>query len=242
MIGRAIQLVKQLITDPSSYQDLSKRIRDEKLIEKFVSDPDFPFFVSFPRTGSHWMRLMMELYFERPSLVRAFYFKDSQDFMTYHTHDLDLDVYRKNVIYLYRDPIPTIYSQLNFYQESTNDLNRIEYWSTLYAKHLSKWLIEETTSEKKTILRYENLKKNIADEFSKVTAHFGETLDPQKLQDIQQQVSKEEVKKKTYHDPRVISRTDNYEGTREEFKEQYGNQVYEYIFNHNPKLKDYFEL
>ena len=80
----------------------------------------------------------MELYFERPSLVRAFYYKDNQDFMTYHTHDIDLDVYRKNVIYLYRDPVPTIYSQLNFYQESTRDLSRIEYWSTLYAKHLSK--------------------------------------------------------------------------------------------------------
>ena len=47
MIGRAIELVKQLITDPSSYQDLSKRVNDEKLIQKFTSDPDFPFFVSF---------------------------------------------------------------------------------------------------------------------------------------------------------------------------------------------------
>ena len=102
-------------------------------------------------------------------------------------------------------------------------------------------MIEETTSENKTILRYENLKKDIADEFAKITAHFGEPLDAEKLQKIQQQVSKEEVKKKTYHDPRVISRRDNYEGSREEFKELYGNQVYEYVFNCNPQLKDYFE-
>ena len=47
MLGRAIELAKQLIADPSSYQDLSKRIRDKKLIEKFTSDPDFPFFCQF---------------------------------------------------------------------------------------------------------------------------------------------------------------------------------------------------
>ncbi len=242
MIGRAIQLVKTLITDPSSYQDLSKRIRDEKLIQKFISDPDFPFFVSFPRTGSHWMRLMMELYFERPSLVRAFYFKDSQDFMTYHTHDIDLDVYRKNVIYLYRDPVPTIYSQLNFYQENTEDKDKIEYWSNLYGKHLSKWLIDETVSEKKTILRYERLKTNIEDEFSKVTNHFGQSLDKEQLNNIKDRVSKEEVKKKTYHDPRVIARKNDYELSREEFTRLHSDWVYECVLKQNSGLAQYLEV
>ncbi len=240
MIGRAVQLIKQLITDPSSYQELSKRIRDERLIQKFTSDPDFPFFVSFPRTGSHWMRLMMELYFERPSLVRAFYYKDSQDFISYHTHDIDLDVERKNVIYLYRDPVPTVYSQLNFYQESTEDLGKIEHWSTLYGKHLAKWLIEETVSTKKTILKYEKLQQDMEAEFAKLTTHFGESLNVEKLNEVQGRVSKEEVKKKTYHDPRVINRNTTYELSREEFTKIHGDRIYEWVCHQNPQLKAYF--
>ena len=47
----------------------------------------------------------MELYLEKPSLVRAFYYKDASDFTCYHTHDMDLQLRRQNVIYLYHDPV-----------------------------------------------------------------------------------------------------------------------------------------
>jgi len=238
MLERTLQLVKQLLSDPSSYKDLSKRI-SENVIKKFTEDPNFTFLVSFPRTGSHWLRLMMELYFEQPSLVRVFYYKDSQDFLTYHTHDIDLDVYRKNVLYLYRDPIPTVYSQLKFYQEDVQDRERIQHWAELYGKHLAKWLLEETVSEKKTILRYENLQKNLVSEFAKVTEHLGSQLDVEKIQAVAAQVSKEEVKKKTYHDQRVINRSDAYETSREEFAQKYSDMITDLVFKQNQALQDY---
>jgi hypothetical protein len=241
MMGRTLKLIQQLVTDPSSIKDLSLRVRDEKLLQQYIEDSYFPFFVSFPRTGSHWLRLLMELYFERPSLVRVFYFKESQDFLTLHTHDEDLDVSdRKNVLYLYRNPIPTIYSQLKFYSEDTNDLDCIKKWSVLYGKHLSKWLVEEDFTEKKTILRYENMTQNLASEFSKVTAHFDQELDVNKLNEVAAQVSKEEVKKKTAHDQRVINRSDNYADSREVFAEKQGDKVMNFVFEQNPQLEQFF--
>ena len=63
---------------------------------------------------------------------------------------MDLDIYRKNVIYLYRDPIPTIYSQMMYEKEDMNDIKRIRHWTLLYGRHLQKWLIEEKVSRVKT--------------------------------------------------------------------------------------------
>ena len=85
---------------------------DAESIRKFEDNPDNPYLVSFPRTGSHWLRMVMERYFGRPSLVRVFYYPERNDFLTLHTHDLELDVQRRNVIYLYRDPVETVFSQM----------------------------------------------------------------------------------------------------------------------------------
>ncbi|MEC4802883.1 MAG: sulfotransferase domain-containing protein [Jaaginema sp. PMC 1079.18] len=241
MMGRIWTLIQQLVADPGSVKDLSLRIRNENILQQYIDDPYFPFFISFPRTGSHWLRLLMELYFERPSLVRIFYFKDSRDFLSLHTHDEDLDVSdRKNVLYLYRDPVSTIYSQLKFYNEDTNDIECLEKWAALYGQHLSKWLVEEEWTEKKTILRYENMTKNLESEFAKVTAHFGQELNPKKLQEVAAQVSKAEVKKKTAHDQRVINYSNNYADSREVFAEKHGEKVMNFVFEQNAQLQQYF--
>ena len=122
--------------------DASFKITDKKLVSSFTDDPEFPFLVSFPRTGSHWLRLLMELYFEKPALVRAFYYKDAMDFTCYHHHDENLELSgRKNVIYLYRNPVDTVYSQLCYYNQKIDDEARIQEWSNLYGRLLKKWLV-----------------------------------------------------------------------------------------------------
>jgi len=217
----------------------SVAITNRNVIKKFVEDPNFSFLVSFPRTGSHWLRMVMELYFEKPSLVRVFYYNNSQNYLTIHTHDMELNIYRKNVIYLYRNPVPTIYSQMKYYKENIHDQQRISHWSILYGKHLSKWLIEESESEKKTILRYESLVKNIVAEFSKITLHFGISLNSDKLRQAAKQVSKEEVKKKTSHDSQVISTRASYESKRKEFAQKYSTLITDLVIAQNPTLKKY---
>ena len=129
--------------------DVSLQINDRKVINNYISNPEFPFLISFPRTGSHWLRMLMEIYFEKPSLIRCFYYGNSQAYTCIHQHDVELLIERQHVIYLYRNPIDTIYSQLQYNVENLDDVSSIEYWSEKYGKHLSKWLFDEKFTTKK---------------------------------------------------------------------------------------------
>lgn len=134
-------------------------ISNLEVIQSFAANPANTFLVSFPRTGSHWLRMIMELYFGRPSLTRVFYYPECSDYLTLHTHDLDLQVERSHVIYLYRNPVDTIFSQLSYHKERLGDHERITYWSDLYGRHLDKWLQQESFTTHKIILTYEALKQ-----------------------------------------------------------------------------------
>ena len=214
---------------------------EQRLVEHFAANPDNPFLVSFPRTGSHWLRMMLELYFERPTLVRAFYFPESTDFVLRHHHDVDLDVRRNNVIYLYREPIATIYSQLRYEKDPLDDKGRIAHWSEIYGQHLDKWLVQENFTTKKTIITYEGLKDNLDATFAQVTTHLGETFNSVRLQKAATQVTKDEVKSKTHHDEQVIQLDSRYEMSREAFREQSGDYVLEVVFKNRAYLRPFFD-
>jgi len=220
--------------------DASFKITDKKLVSSFTDDPEFPFLVSFPRTGSHWLRLLMELYFEKPALVRAFYYKDAMDFTCYHHHDENLELSgRKNVIYLYRNPVDTVYSQMCYYNQKIDDEARIQEWSNLYGRHLKKWLVDEKSLVKKTILTYEGLNSDLHNEFSKLLAHFGETLDQERLDDVARQVSKSSLKKKTMHDKQVVNTSEAYSEQRGEFRLKYATLIFSRIYDVTTKLEEF---
>ena len=221
-------------------QKKSIGITDTQLIKSFIDDPDFPFLISFPRTGSHWLRMLMELYFQKPYLTRAFYYKKSLEFTCFHTHDLDMDIYRNNVIYLYREPISTIFSQLSYYDENLKDGSRVNYWSEKYALHLSKWLIQEQKSKKKIVVNYERLKTNLPNEFQNITDYYGEKLDQTKLLSASTKITKEEVKKKTNHDQKVINLSLEYESRRHFFEVTYKDKILDKIYKIDPQLQFYF--
>ena len=212
---------------------------NQEIVNKFIADPDFPFLISFPRTGSHWLRMVMELYFEKPSLVRIFYYKDATDFTCYHRHDEDLNIQRKNVIYLYRCPVETIYSQLNYYQEDIHDRERIMYWANLYGRHLAKWLLQEEFTTRKTVITYEGMKKHIQGEFKKICDHFSVTFNREKLQPALTKVTKTEVKRKTVHDLRVINMSHGYKIDREKFGKDQSAFIMDCIYSVRNELKKF---
>lgn len=220
--------------------DGSVSIDDPVVIKSFTDNPEFPYLVSYSRTGSHWLRMIMELYFEKPSLVRAFYFKDATDFTCYHTHDMDLTLRRDNVLYLYRNPVETIYSQLSYYKESLDDQERRQHWTQLYAQHLSKWLVHDDFTKKKTVLSYEGMKSDMPQEFAKVCRHFGEELDPPRLTAVLEKVSKAELKKKTVHDQQVVNLSDVYRDEREVFGSKYGQLIVDEVYATEPSLESLF--
>lgn len=218
----------------------SLAIEDESVIEEFRGDPNNTFLVSFPRTGSHWLRMLMELYFGRPSLVRVFYYPDRNNYLSLHTHDLDLSLERSHVIYLYRDPVHTIYSQLRYYKESPNNLNRVMHWTDLYGRHLDKWLFRERFSTHKTILTYESMTRDLDAEFAKVTNHFGELLDKTRLDEVARVVNKDEVKRRTQHDLQVIQLRESYKIERQEFQNIQGPFVWEVLTRNRSHLLEFF--
>lgn len=197
--------------------------------------------VSFPRTGSHWLRMLMELYFERPSLVRAFYFHNQTDFLLHHTHDLDLKCERKNVIYLYRDPVDTIYSQLKYHKEKLDDVERIVYLADLYGRHLDKWLHQETFTEKKLLITYEEMNTDLISVFKKITRFFDETLDESKLQTAAEKITKDEVKQRTKHDKQVVQLGADYESVRTKFRETQSQLIWNVITEERPYLVEMFK-
>lgn len=217
--------------------DGSVSVDDPEAIKAFTDNPDFPYLVSFSRTGSHWLRMIMELYFEKPSLVRAFYFKDVSDFTCYHTHDMDLKLRRENVLYLYRNPAETVYSQLCYYKENPDDQERRQHWTNLYTRHLAKWLVHDDFTRKKTVITYEGMKSDMAHEFVKICRHFGEELDACKLDAALEKVSKAELKKKTAHDEQVVNLTEVYQKNRKAFTDRYSDLIYSEIYSSEPELQ-----
>lgn len=218
-------------------------VRAERAIEQaYSANPQNPFLISFPRTGSHWFRMLCELYFERPTLVRMFYYPEKTDYLFLHRHDTELDIERQNVIYLYREPVMTIYSQLNYHGENPDDAARIRYWADLYGQHLHKWLVAEQFTTKKTIITYEALRDDLPAVFQQVTAHLGGRFDAERLAQVARTVTKEEVKRKTQeHDAQVVQLSTRYQQSREVFRERHAAQVWEAVLHEREALQTYFE-
>jgi hypothetical protein len=215
-------------------------IEDLEIINKYKNNRDHHILISFPRTGSHWLRLLMELYFQKPSLKRIFYYYSEDDFLSLHDHDLDLATSGDNIIYIYRDLVDTIFSQLYYHNISLDDEFKIVYWSSLYGKHLDKWLCKEAFSKNKTVISYERLEKNISKEFSKVVNHFTFPFDENRFLEISKKIDKKEVKRKTRHDQRIIHSDRYYQKKRIIFRSNYSPIVWNVILRNREYLKDYF--
>ena len=209
-------------------------------VARFASDPGFPYLISFPRTGSHWLRMVMELYFEVPSLVRLFYYRDATRFTCYHRHDDELDIQRENVLYLYRHPVDTVYSQLGYYREDPARSDRVVYWAARYARHLRKWVLDDSFTTKKTLLTYEGMTRDLCGEFGKVCAHFGVPLDRERLAAATRLVTREEVGRRTLHDPQVVNLTDAYARRKEVFVTEWTDGVMAEVAAVDPRLPRLF--
>jgi len=130
---------------------------------------------------------------------------------------------------------------MQYHGEDLADRERIAYWADLYGRHLDKWLVQETFTTQKTVLTYEGMQRDLAGEFRRLAAHFGETFDAGRLAAASARVTKEEVKRKTRHDEQVVTLRPAYSMTREVFREQHGATVWEALLAGRDHLHDFFE-
>lgn len=223
---------------PLEYSHLA----DEKAIEQFSSVPENVYLVSFPRTGSHWLRMLLELYFDRPTLSRIFYQHPTDEYLLLHHHDLDCTLVRSRVIYLYRDPVDTIFSQLNYHNEDEEDIQRIKHWANLYARHLEKWLIQERFVSQKLVLHYEDIKQDAVSILKKICHFYGEPFDENRAKEACEQVTKDHVRKRIErHDAQVMNASRDYEQRRQRFRAKHSDTIWNEIWRVNLEIKTFME-
>lgn len=224
---------------------------------------EIPLFISYPRTGSHWINAVMELYFDKPRLppIRATFLDPSRsDWGWFHDHDtISWDtLYIKSkcplgVLYLYRNPVDTVFSWIIYNFNNGQSLkklpidrltNLVTAVSQQYRDHLNKWLIETPA---KVFVRYENFKKDPVGEFYKIYSYwYGQDnikikYDRELAQDCFNMVTLEALSERRT-EPNTLSDfmlSGEYKKDRTSFKEQYEDKINSIVITE--QLRGFFE-
>lgn len=191
-----------------------------------------PVFISYPRSGSNWLNCMMELYFDRPRLragpITFLKNKNNRnDYMWFHDHDetSKLKISHDQILYLYRDPCYVIFSILNAKNKIINNKS-VSDEINLLKQHHEKYI---ATNLSKTIIKYENLKSNLENEFRKILVFFNVKEDPdtERLNYANNIVTLNSIVDKAI-DKRFFNNkmnTKQYGECREKFIETYGEKI-----------------
>jgi len=129
---------------------------------------------------------------------------------------------------------------MKYYDTDLQDEKSILMWATIYGKHLSKWLVDETVTRKKTILKYERLNSEMVIELGKAITHLGGSIDENRIKLVANRVTRDEIARKTKHDKKVIDKSSSYEDNRERFSKNYSDLIQNTVFQVNNKLEPYF--
>lgn len=207
-------------------------------IEDFYSDNDFPRLISYPRTGSHWLRIMMEDYLGMPCGPQAFFHPDATPWGL-HVHDRFVGqgafqegpvVNLKKVIYLHRNPIDTIFSQM-VYDGNLDFANEdVEKLVTEYSLHLDRWLHNNEDIEELLDITYEEIKENTPAALRSVLVFLGYEIDDDRIQAVCKSSSKSKTKTVTPHDPMALNEQSlndplTYNVHKEIFREKFGETI-----------------
>lgn len=210
--------------------------------------------VASPRCGGHWVNTMIDVYMKGIS-INEFSFSNKNTLTCVHTHDGRLKEKYLDVIYLYRNPIDKIFSEVMYYHKNrvytrlihyNNNIDDRDYMKMqlgFYIEHLTKWLLEEKFTKKKTLITYDNLKNDFENEFIKICDHFEVDVifeDISKLRNIK----KKDVKKKIVGGSefqRVVNVTEDYERKRHYFTKKHGEYIKDMFVKHGDKLKPFFQ-
>jgi len=219
---------------------MSIGIVDGTIINAFASNPDNAYLVSFPRTGSAWLRMMIELAFDRPTLTRVYLLQDRTDYIMLHTHDDDLTLRRNCVVYLYRDPVDTIYSQLSFTGEDTTSEYAIIDCAERYGRHLWKWLVEEEFTRRKAVIRYDRLQNDVVSEMGKIAACIGIHRCDERTCAAAVIADKNMMKQNTSYDPQIMRKDAGYDAARHDFRGGFSETVWRQVLNNREEIIEWF--
>jgi len=221
--------------------DITYMMEKYKISENY----EFPRLVSFPRTGSHWFRYVMEVAIDQPAIVSSYYFPKPEICWGLHMHDRWLDNSDvaptrdlKNVIYLFRNGIDTIYSQLRYDKTVADNWNgnrndkidsEVQAVTSQYKSHLERWRFNRGDIDRCLEIRYENLMKNPKEVFSDVFDFLGIEVSDEKIDYAIKDATKEKI------DSLIVDRhamdkfsayhPSHYKIMKDSFKQIYGDYI-----------------
>jgi hypothetical protein len=196
-----------------------------------------PYYVGVSRSGSHWIRLVLEGYLDGKSPISSF-IACKDDINVLHsrlndfkgTHDMQLDFIYENVIYLYRNPIDCIFSNLKYDGTEITNKNEVDRYLNIWIAHIQKWVYDEKFTKNKVILCYEKLRNYFVDEFSKLLSFLNIEINADKIVESNETYTKSKIRE-IVHDKKVINNEYDYEIQRKRFIELFG----EYIISKLPE-------
>lgn len=201
---------------------------------------NLPLFISYPRTGSHWINCISEIYFNRPRLREGrttFINRNRKDWMWFHDHDLGLNIVHDNILYLYRNPVETMYSYAMAEKRGVIKEKFVIGQSKLYNRHLKKYLLNKKA---KVFVFYKNFIKDFDNEYKKVSEFFGIPFNANKLSKAKKIVNKKSLinisRDKQFISNKLISK--KYKDKRKEFTYKYGERIKEIVIT--PNLEKFF--
>jgi len=213
-------------------------------------DLDCPYLITFPRTGSHQLMHLLELCLYCPCYPKAYYYKNAHPWGI-HKHDIDLNIndvaqsfeikHPSKIVYIARNPIDVVYSVLKFhssdYKENRwftnsgladryiiNKKNAIRI-AKQYAIHKHYWLRENTCVVKYEYINNKNMDVQVA-QLETVCSFLGYDFNEDIAIEAIKFVTKNRVKS-SVTDIRVIPIDRNYDKDREDFRNQYGQDILE---------------
>lgn len=213
-----------------------------------LKNNEVPRLVSYPRTGSHWLRIMLEATLGMPSYVQSFFDPNPTSCWGFHIHNRvvanphrteGLTANLKNVIYLYRDPVDTIYSMLKYEKKipgnwdgsKTSEISTsVDKISIEYKNHLKRWMLDNEDIENFMSLTYEDLKYDTSGCLLTICEFLGVERSLQVISEAVERCDKKLTKELTPHDPQALSSeyssvTSNYTNNRSKFREAYQDRI-----------------
>lgn len=209
-----------------------------------------PALVSYPRVGSHWLKCALELYFERPCMFGpgvpdslkegkqvgrlTLIDPERNDWLFCHVHDPGLRLKIHNPLYMWRDPVDTIFSHMRA-DRAIDHAHLVKMYSNRMRLHLAKYMIGEHRA--KEIVSYEALVADPVGEFRKAV-HY---LDPdrhyseKRALEVLGQVTKQKLVAKgrdnkrfgSYYGTQLLD--EDYESRRQVFRAQFASEIYETV-------------
>ena len=190
----------------------------------------------------------MELSLGCPSYVQSFFDENPTSCWGLHIHNRRSDNSKhpegpvtglKKVIYLYRDPLDTIYSNLKYekildhsWDGSKNSYLQegVDRLALEYKRHLLRWMINNDDIESFMSLTYEDLKKDTQTSLMEAAKFLGFDVSQRRILESIAICDKKLTKKLTPHDEQALNseyflRGSTYVDNREKFKRLFRDHI-----------------